>query len=79
MELASLTVLSEFMELVSKLKGREPFYPLSLRHYMFNDWDVSSEKAKNELDFEPTPLEEGLRTTVDWIKRMEKKRKGLHG
>jgi nucleoside-diphosphate-sugar epimerase len=46
---------------------------------MSNDWDVSSEKAKNELEFEPTPLEEGLRTTVGWIKTMEKKRKGLHG
>jgi len=46
---------------------------------MFNDWKVSSEMAKNELDFEPTPLEEVLRTTVGWIKRMEKKRKGLHG
>lgn len=63
----------------SILTGREPFYPLSLRHYAFNDWDMSSEMVKNELDFEPTPLEEGLRTTVDWIKRMEKKRKGLHG
>jgi len=35
--------------------------------------------AKSELDFEPTPLEEGSRITVGWIKRMEKKRKGLHG
>ena len=79
MELASLIVLATLMELESKLTGREPFYTLSLRHHMFNDWNVSSEKARNELDFDPTSLKEGLRTTVDWIKRMEKKRKGLHG
>ena len=46
---------------------------------MFNDWNVSSEKARNELDFDPTSLKEGLRTIVDWMKKMEKKRKGLHG
>jgi nucleoside-diphosphate-sugar epimerase len=57
--------------LFSKITGTEPFYPLNLRHYVFNDWDVSSEKAKNELGFIPTPIEDGLRQTIDWVVQSE--------
>jgi nucleoside-diphosphate-sugar epimerase len=80
-DLIFLTGVSGFLDCIGGVYGvgikftdREPCYPLSLRHFAFNDRNVSSEKAKNELDFEPTPLEEGLRTTVDWIKKMEIKR-----
>lgn len=46
--------------------GREPYYPLALASYVFYDWVVSSEKARRELGFTPTPLEEGVRQTLEW-------------
>ncbi|MBI3159645.1 MAG: NAD-dependent epimerase/dehydratase family protein [Chloroflexi bacterium] len=63
-----MILLAALMEGIAKLSGREPFYPLNLRHYVFNDWDVSSDKARAELAFRPTPIEEGLRQTVAWYK-----------
>ena len=60
--------LAAVQEGLAKLSRREPFYPLNLRHYVFNDWNVSSEKAAGELGFAPTPLEVGLKSTVQWLK-----------
>jgi len=54
------------LEFFSHYTHQEPFFPLNLRHYVFNDWPVSSAKARLELGFQPTPIEEGLRKTVQW-------------
>ncbi|MEK6221902.1 MAG: NAD-dependent epimerase/dehydratase family protein [Chloroflexota bacterium] len=62
-----MLALATFQEIISKLSGKEPFYPLNLRHYVFNDWSVSIEKAKRELNFEPTDIREGLSQTIEWI------------
>ena len=40
-------------------------------------WKVSSKKAQKELGLKITPLEEGLKETVDWIKLKEKTAKLL--
>ncbi len=61
-----MIALAALMELWAKANRREPFYPLNLRHYVFNDWPVSSEKARRALGFQPTPLADGLRKTVGW-------------
>ena len=61
-----MIALAALQEGVAKITGREPFYPLNLRHYVFNDWNVSSAKARLELGFEPTPIEEGIHRTIDW-------------
>lgn len=45
---------------------REPFYPTSLRSYVYNDWRVSSEKAKRELGFAPIDFCEGAQRTLYW-------------
>lgn len=74
-----MIALAGLLEMVSKFTGSEPFYPLNLRHYVFNDWNVSSEKAKKELGFVPTPIEEGLKQTVDWILEMEKLKGKAYG
>ncbi len=55
--------------------GREPYYPLNLAHYVFNDWNVSSAKARAALGFEPTPFEAGARQTVDWYREQRKLRR----
>ncbi len=51
---------------LSRWTGREPHYPIGLYPYVFYDWRVSAEKARRELGYEPTPLEEGLRETLEW-------------
>jgi dihydroflavonol-4-reductase len=50
----------------AELTRREPYYPLSLAGYVFHDWKVASAKARAELDFVPTPFEEGARQTLEW-------------
>jgi dihydroflavonol-4-reductase len=46
--------------------GREPYYPIHLASYVFQDWRVSSAKARAELGFAPTSFEEGARQTLEW-------------
>lgn len=64
----SLIVLAAFLEFVARITGKEPFYPLNLRHYVFKDWVVSSDKAVKKLGFNSTPIEEGLESTIEWLK-----------
>jgi nucleoside-diphosphate-sugar epimerase len=53
---------------ISQITHREPFYPINLRSYVFNDWNVSSAKARRELGFSPTPFREGARRTIAWYR-----------
>ena len=41
--------------------------PKWVRKYIYN-WSLSSEKAIRELDYKITPLETGIRLTVEWLK-----------
>jgi nucleoside-diphosphate-sugar epimerase len=50
------------------LTHREPFYPIGLRSYVFQDWPVSSDKARRELGFQPISFEEGVKRTIAWYK-----------
>ena len=76
-----LNVPSHFVILLARMwtwlstyTHREPFYPINMAHYVFADWVVTSEKARRELGFVPTPIEEGIQATVDWYKNVELKR-----
>jgi dihydroflavonol-4-reductase len=53
---------------IAHVTKREPFYPLGLRSYVFNDWQVSSAKARAELGFVPLDFREGVRRTIAWYK-----------
>lgn len=53
---------------IAQITQREPFYPIGLRSYVFNDWVVSSAKAERELGFQPTPFAEGVRRTLAWYR-----------
>lgn len=64
-----MVVMASILELVARVNRNEPFYPLNLRYYVFNDWLVSSEKAKADLGFQATSLEDGLEATIEWIKK----------
>jgi nucleoside-diphosphate-sugar epimerase len=63
-----MILLAWLMEFAARLTRREPFYPINLRHYVFNDWQVRSAKARLEMGFEPTDLREGLQETIDWYR-----------
>ncbi len=39
------------------------------------DWTYSCEKAKNELGYDPIPLEEGLRRTCEWLDALAAKKR----
>ncbi len=65
-----MIALAAILEGLAKFTRHEPFYPLNLRHYVFNDWQVSNQKAQAELGFRPTLIEEGLRQTVAWYRQM---------
>ncbi|GAB4527744.1 MAG: NAD-dependent epimerase/dehydratase family protein [Anaerolineales bacterium] len=60
--------LARLMESWAARTGREPFYPLNLQHYVFQDWQPTYHKAATELGFSPTPLRDGLRATLDYLK-----------
>ncbi len=51
---------------VSRYTGREPFYPINLAPYVFQNWRVSIAKAEAELGFVPTPFAQGAQETLEW-------------
>lgn len=58
---------AKVMETRANLTGVPPLItPPWVRKYLF-DWELSSEKAKRELGYNFTPIQEGLEMTVDWI------------
>ncbi len=59
---------SRLLNLISRITRREPFWPLGLRSYVFNDWPVSSAKAYNELGFVPTDFRSGAKRTIAWYR-----------
>lgn len=54
------------MTQLSKFTHRELLYVLTMKPYILGEWQVSIEKARRELGFEPTPLAVGIRETLDW-------------
>jgi nucleoside-diphosphate-sugar epimerase len=60
---------SRVLELISKITGREPFWPINLRSYVYNDWRVSTEKARQELGFQPVDFRDGAGRTITWYRR----------
>jgi dihydroflavonol-4-reductase len=53
---------------IGSLLGQEPFWPITLRSYVYNYWRVSSEKARRELGFVPTDFRTGARRTIAWYR-----------
>lgn len=66
-----MLALARIWTWLSRYTGKEPYYPINLAPYVFRDWQVSSEKARQELGFMPTPFEEGARATLDWYQQLD--------
>ncbi|MFA9371892.1 MAG: SDR family oxidoreductase [Labilibaculum antarcticum] len=55
----------------TKLLGTPPLITSDwVKRFLYN-WDVSSVKAQEELNYQITPLDEGFRKTLDWLKSNE--------
>jgi nucleoside-diphosphate-sugar epimerase len=63
--------MSRFLTMLSNLTHTEPFWPINLRSYVYNNWRVSSDKARRELGFVPTDFREGARRTIAWYRAGE--------
>jgi nucleoside-diphosphate-sugar epimerase len=61
---------AQLLSLFGVLFGSEPYYPITLRSYILNDWKVSSQKAIQELGFCPTPFRDGVRETLQWYRQI---------
>jgi dihydroflavonol-4-reductase len=64
----TMLLLARWMTFAARFTHREPFYPIGLASYVFNDWIVDSRLAKRDLDFNPTPFEDGARVTIEWYR-----------
>lgn len=51
---------------VSRFTHREPFYPIDMAPYVFQDWHINTTKAQTELGFTPTPFAIGAQKTLEW-------------
>lgn len=59
---------ARLMTTMSAVTRREPFYPITLKSYVYNNWRVSNQKARRELGFAPTDFREGARRTIAWYR-----------
>ncbi len=65
---------------LSHFTRKEPFYPINMAPYVFQDWHISTAKAEKELGFTPTSFETGARQTLQWYKEQGiLKLRRLHG
>jgi nucleoside-diphosphate-sugar epimerase len=65
----SMIALAHLWTALSEYTRIEPYYPLNLRSYVFNNWRVSSDKACRELGFQPISFREGTRRTLEWYRQ----------
>lgn len=67
----AVIALARVWTALSRLTNREPFYPIGMAPYVFEDWPVATSKAETELGFCATPFAEGARATLDWYKQVK--------
>ena len=66
---SAVVTLARIWTFLSRYTGREPFYPINMAPYVFQDWHVSYDKAARELGFTPTSFAVGTRETLEWYWR----------
>jgi dihydroflavonol-4-reductase len=63
---SAVLLLARAWTALSRFTRQEPFYPINMAPYVFQDWHVSYAKAEAELGFTPTPFAVGARHTLHW-------------
>jgi farnesol dehydrogenase len=60
---------SSIQATLARMVGKAPLLPPKwVKKYLY-DWSVNSTKAINELGYQITPLNEGLKKTLEWLKQ----------
>jgi nucleoside-diphosphate-sugar epimerase len=62
---------------LSNITGRPPMITTEWLDKYMKNWIMSSEKAEKELGYKITPVTDGVRKTIEWL-RIKKKRNGKH-
>lgn len=62
----AVLLLAHAWTALSTITKHEPFYPINMAPYVFQDWPVSNQKAKEELGFKPTSFKNGAEATLEW-------------
>jgi farnesol dehydrogenase len=62
------SLLGRWLVLWAELTGHPPLLTHEVVNVFREHWAYSSAKAERELGYRPTPLREGLRRTVDWLR-----------
>ncbi len=66
-----MNLAAHFMEARANLTGKPPVLtPPWVKRFHFN-WELSIEKAKRELGYEPLGLEQGLAKTLNWLEKAD--------
>ena len=60
------------LQMIKPWFGKEPLITPKWIAKGRYDWHVTPDKAISELGLKITPLEEGLRRTIEWVKNKQK-------
>ena len=69
---SAVLLLARAWTALSRLTHHEPFYPINMAPYVFQDWRVSAHKAEQELGFTPTPITNGIKATLAWYRESKR-------
>ena len=67
MPLPLMLMVAKFLEHQQPLTGIPPLITASWVKKYLNDWSLSSQKAKQELDYQITPFGIGACKTIEWL------------
>lgn len=67
--LSLMIVIAYSMLIFSRITGMKPLITPGWVRKFNHHWNVSSEKAVNELKYNPLPLREGLKKTIHWLNK----------
>lgn len=62
-----IIVFSQIMKISAKIFNFYPFITPEIAKKLKQDWAVSSRKAVQDLGYNPIPLQEGIRKTIQWL------------
>ncbi len=71
----AVILLARAWTALSRYTHKEPYYPINMVSYVFQDWRVDTSKAERELGFRPTPFVEGAQKTMAWYRQQRFLRK----
>jgi len=62
-------LISWIFLIIAKITGIKPLITPWFVKKVLRDWRVSSEKARKELNYYPVSIEQGIKNTIDWLRK----------